>query len=136
MGLPPETNKLTEAIIGAAIAVHKALGPGLLETAYVACLAFELHQSGLKVETDVPVPVIYHEVRLECGFKLDMLVENKIVVEVKSVRELAPVHQAQVLTYLKLSDHLVGLLINFNVAVLVDGVKRLINAYATENQRT
>lgn len=120
-------NEISKAIIGCAIEVHKLLGPGLLESAYEECLYYELKQAGLKVEKQKPLPVIYKEVRLEAGYRIDLLVENKVVVEIKSVEVLNDVHTAQVLTYLKLSGCKLGLLINFNVTRLVDGLKRLIN---------
>ncbi len=120
-------NEISKAIIGCAIEVHKLLGPGLLESAYEECLYYELRQAGLKVEKQKPLPVIYKEVRLEAGYRIDLLVENKVVIEIKSVEVLNDVHTAQVLTYLKLSECKLGLLINFNSARLVDGLKRLIN---------
>ncbi|MGB9889999.1 MAG: GxxExxY protein [Anaerolineae bacterium] len=122
-------DRITEAIIGAAIEVHRALGPGLLESAYEACLAFELAQQGLKVEQQKPLPVIYKEVRLDCGYRLDLLVEGAVIVEIKAVDHLAPIHQAQLLSYLKLSGCKVGLLINFNVQVLKEGIKRVVNNF-------
>ena len=122
-----ELNRITEKTIGAAIAVHKELGPGLLESAYAACLAFELADRGLTVEQQRELPVTYRGARLDCGYRLDLLVENKIVVELKSVEKLAPIHEAQLLSYLKLSGCKLGLLINFNVHMLKDGIKRLVN---------
>jgi len=119
-------NDLTREIIGAAIEVHKQLGPGLLESAYEECLAHELQLRNLKVERQKPVPVVYKRVKLECGYRIDILVENRVVVELKSIEGFAPVHEAIVLTYLRLSDHKLGLLINFNVTVLKDGVRRFI----------
>lgn len=120
-------NPLTEAAIGAAIKVHKALGPGLLESVYLACLVFELRRSGLRVRASVPLPVEYDEVRISIGFKLDIVVEDYVILELKSVKKLAAIHDAQVLTYLKLSGYPVGLLMNFNVTLLKTGLKRLIN---------
>ena len=120
-------NQITEKIIGAAIEVHCALGPGLLESAYEACLVFELAQHGLKVEQQRPLPIVYREVKLECGYRLDLLVEEAVIVEIKAVNHLAPIHQAQLLSYLKLSGCKVGLLINFNVKVLKDGICRVVN---------
>src|SRR6266567_241228 len=114
-------NKTTEAIIGAAIQVHRALGPGLLESAYVACLAYELKKRGLVVEEQRPVPLVYEEVKLECGYRMDLLVEKSVVVEVKSIEALAPIHEAQTLSYLRLSGCKLALLINFNVTLLKDG---------------
>jgi GxxExxY protein len=120
-------NKITERIIGAAIRVHRTLGPGLLESAYVTCLAYELKRAGFEVEEQKPLPLVYEEVKLECGYRIDLMVEHSVVVEVKSVEALAPVHEAQTLTYLRLSGCKLGLLINFNVAVLKDGIRRFIN---------
>jgi GxxExxY protein len=120
-------NKITESIIGAAIQVHRTLGPGLLESAYVACLAFELGKRGLKVEQQKPVPLVYEQVKLECGYRMDVLVEQSVVVEVKSVEALAPIHEAQVMSYLRLSGCKLALLINFNVVVLKDGIRRFVN---------
>lgn len=124
-----EENDLTEKIIGCAIKVHRALGPGLLESAYQACLYYELVKSGLFVEKEKPLPLIYEEVRLDCGYRMDILVERKIIVEVKSVDALTDIHLAQVLTYLKLNKSRFGLLINFNVLMLKHGIKRVINGY-------
>jgi len=111
-------DQITDSIIGAAIEVHRALGPGLLESAYEACLAFEIAERRLKIEQQKPLPVIYREVKLDCGYHLDILVENAVVVEIKVVDRLAPIHKAQLLSYLRLSGCKVGLLINFNVKVL------------------
>ncbi len=119
--------QLTGRLIGAAIAVHNTLGPGLLESAYEACLEYELIQRGLAVERQKPLPVIYNGVRLEGGYRLDLLVEGLVIVEVKAVEALTPVHKAQVLSYLKLSGCKVGLLINFHVKMLMDGIQRLAN---------
>jgi GxxExxY protein len=121
-----ELNKLTDQIIGAAIEVHKVLGPGLLESAYEECLCHELHQRGLNFERQYPLPVIYKEVRLDCGYRLDILVEKKVVVEIKAVSSIEPIHEAQLLTYLKLGGWKLGLIINFNVALLKDGIRRRI----------
>ncbi|MBI5303351.1 MAG: GxxExxY protein [Chloroflexi bacterium] len=129
MGEKEEINLLTRTIIGAAIDVHRALGPGLLESAYETCLAFELGERGLKLEQQKPLPLVYKRVSLECGYRLDLLVEGKVVVEIKSVDRLLPIHQAQVISYLKLAQCKVGLLINFNNQVLKDGVVRVINGY-------
>jgi len=123
-------NRITESIIGAAIEVHRALGPGLLESAYEECLTFELVQRGLKVEQQKPLPVVYREVKLDCGYRLDLLVEEAVIVEVKAVDRLAPIHQAQLLSYLRLSGCKVGLLINFNVKVLKDGIRRVVNDFS------
>jgi GxxExxY protein len=122
-------NDITQRIIGCAIEVHKALGPGLLESAYEECLFFELQAAGLKVEKQKPLPVIYKDIRLEAGYRVDLLVEDCVVIELKSVEMLNDVHIAQTLTYLKLSGCKLGLLINFNVVKLVDGIKRLKNGY-------
>jgi GxxExxY protein len=119
-------NEITHAIIGAAIEVHKRLGPGLLESAYEECLLHELRTRNLSVERQKGLPVIYKEVKLDCGYRLDLLVEGKVVVELKSVENLAPIHEAIILTYLRLSGQKIGLLINFNVTVLKDGVRRFI----------
>jgi GxxExxY protein len=119
-------NDITYEIIGAAIEVHKQLGPGLLESAYEVCLAHELRVRKLNVERQVPVPVVYKDNKLECGYRIDLLVEGRIVVELKSVDGLAPVHEAILLTYMRLSDRKLGLLINFNVAALKDGIRRFI----------
>jgi len=119
-------NEITHAIIGAAIEVHKYLGPGLLESAYEECLVHELSLRNLKFERQKPIPVVYKETKLECGYRIDLLVEDKIVVELKSVEGLAPIHDAIVLTYLRLSGHKLGLLINFNVPILKEGIRRFI----------
>ncbi|MEP6947440.1 MAG: GxxExxY protein [Acidobacteriota bacterium] len=117
-------NLITEAVIGAAIEVHRQLGPGLLESAYQECLAREMLLRGIRFEREVPVPVIYKGVHLECGYRLDLLVENLVVVEIKALDILPPVSEAQLLTYLSLGGWQVGLLINFNVLVLKDGIRR------------
>lgn len=122
-----QLNKVTKMIIGAAIQVHRALGPGLLESAYESCLAYELRKRGLTVDQQKPVPLVYEEVKLECGYRMDLWVEHAIVVEVKSVEALAPIHEAQTLSYLRLSGSKLALLINFNVLVLRDGIRRFIN---------
>jgi GxxExxY protein len=121
----------TGQIVDAAMAVHSALGPGLLESAYEACLAFELRERGLLVETQVPLPVRYRGVRVETGYRLDLLVNRSVVVEVKSVRRLAPLHQAQLLSYLRLSGHRTGLLINFHEERLKNGIRRMLNDRAS-----
>jgi GxxExxY protein len=122
-------NEISGIIIGLAIDVHKVLGPGLLESAYKECLYYKLIQSGLYVEKERPMPLIFEEVKLEVGYRIDLLVENKIVIEVKSVDAFNDVHLAQTLTYMKLGNYRLGLLINFNVVKLKDGVKRVINGY-------
>lgn len=122
-----EINDITKKIIGAAIEVHRTLGPGLLESTYEACLFYELDQMGLYVERQVELPVKYKNVHLEIGYRIDLLVENKVIVELKSVKELLPVHTAQLITYLKISNKTKGLLVNFYEAKLIDGVKRISN---------
>ncbi|MBW1824776.1 MAG: GxxExxY protein [Deltaproteobacteria bacterium] len=122
-------NKITETIIGVAINVHRALGPGLLESAYEACMVYDLAQAGLKIEQQKPLPIVYRGVKLECAYRLDLMVENEVIVEIKSVEKLLPIHQAQLMSYLKLSDCKVGLLINFNVKILRNGIKRVVNNF-------
>jgi len=117
-------NEITQHVIGAAIEVHRQLGPGLLESAYEECLCHELALRKINFERQKPIPLVYKEVKLDCGYRLDLLVEERIVVELKSVDGLGPIHEAIVLTYLKLSGHKLGLLINFNVPLLKDGIKR------------
>ncbi len=118
------TNEITEIIIGCAIEVHKILGPGLLESAYEECLYYELINAGLQVERQKPVPVVYKEIKLDCGYRIDLLVENSIVLELKTVEAFNPVHEAQILTYMKFANKRFGLLINFNVTLLKNGLKR------------
>jgi GxxExxY protein len=120
-------NELSEIIIGSAIKVHKALGPGLLESTYEECLNYELKKSGLKVDKQKALPLVYEEIKLDCGYRIDLMVENKVIIEVKSVEALNDIFLAQVLTYLKLSNCKLGLLINFNVLRLKDGIKRVVN---------
>jgi GxxExxY protein len=122
-------DRLTETIIGAAIDVHKVLGPGLLESAYEVCLAHELLLSNICFERQVTVPVTYKSFPVDCGYRLDFLVEKTVVVELKAVEALQPIHQAQLLTYLKLGGWPIGLLMNFNVPVLKKGIKRLVNNF-------
>jgi GxxExxY protein len=117
---------LTEKIIGFAIEVHRQLGPGLLESAYEECLCYELGQNGLSFRRQVPLPVVYKAIRLDCGYRIDIVVEEKVILELKTVEHLISVHDAQLLTYLKLSGVPTGLLLNFNSAVLKDGVRRLV----------
>jgi GxxExxY protein len=119
-------NEITEKIIGAAIAVHKELGPGLLESAYEACLVYELVQSGLKVESQKSLPVSYRGVQVDCGYRIDLLVEDQIILELKAVEKMEPIHEAQLLSYLKLSGYKIGLLINFNVRLLRNGIRRFV----------
>lgn len=121
-----EINKITESIISAAIIVHKELGPGLLESTYEACLVYELGKKGLKVEQQKALPILYKDVKLDCGYRLDLLIDKKVIVELKSVEKLEPIHKAQVLSYLKLSGCKVALLINFNVKLLKHGICRLV----------
>ena len=118
MEFSPTTNK----IIGACIEVHKHLGPGLLESAYEECLAYELGARGFKFARQKPIPIVYKDVQLDCGYKIDLLVEDTIILELKAVETLLPIHEAQLLTYLKLTDLRLGLLINFNVPKLVHGI--------------
>jgi GxxExxY protein len=120
-------NEISGAVVDSAMKVHSALGPGLLESVYLACLAHELNQRGFRTAVQLPLPVIYEGVRLDLGFRLDILVENFVVVEIKAVDAISPVHQAQLLTYLKLSHKHLGLLINFNVVHLSDGIRRMVN---------
>jgi len=127
MELKERVDRITEGIIGSAIDVHRVLGPGLLESAYEACLAYELAQRELGFERQKGLPVIYREVTLDCGYRIDLLVEELVVVEVKVVEKLIPIHEAQLLSYLKLSGCPVGLLINFNVKVLKEGIRRMVN---------
>ena len=122
-----DPNKITETIIGAAIEVHRELGPGLLESTYEACLAYELVERGLKVERQKILPVKYHAVFLDCGYRIDLLVENLVIVELKVVERLGAIHEAQLLSYLKLSGASIGLLLNFNVTELRRGIRRLVN---------
>ncbi len=120
-------SELSHKIIGCAMKVHTELGPGLLENAYEECLFYELLQAGLKVEKQKVLPLIYHEVKLDAGYRIDLLVANKIIVEIKAIEAFNDVHLAQILTYLKLSNCKLGLLINFNVKSLKDGIKRVAN---------
>ena len=119
-------DNLTEKVIGAAIEVHRHLGPGVLESAYEECLCWELSQARLIVERQVPLPIAYKGINLEVGYRLDLVVEKQLIVELKTVERLLPIHEAQLLTYLKLSGIKTGLLLNFNSAVLKDGIKRMV----------
>jgi GxxExxY protein len=121
-----DLNNITERIIGAAIEVHKVLGPGLMESAYEECLCREFALRGIGVERQLPLPVEYKGVRLDCGYRLDLLVEQSVVVEIKSLSSIEPIHEAQLLTYLKLGGWKLGLLVNFNVSALKDGIRRRI----------
>jgi len=120
-------NEISYKIIGCAIDLHKTLGPGLLESVYEAALAYDLKEIGLNVQTQVPMPLVYKEVKQDVGYRLDIVVENKLILEIKSVENLAPVHFAQTLTYLKLSGLKLGLLINFNTKILKEGIHRIVN---------
>src|SRR5687768_207857 len=125
---------ITEQINGAAIAVHRELGPGLLETAYQACLEYELMQRDMNFQRHVKVPLIYQGVYIDCGYKLDLLVEDRVIVEVKSVERLAPIHSAQMITYLRLRRCPTGLLLNFNVTSMRQGIRRLTNRFLQDPQ--
>lgn len=120
-------NEISYKIIGAAMEMHKILGPGLLESVYENALAYDLKELGLEVKTQVPMPLVYKEVKQDIGYRIDLLVENSVIVEIKSVETLAPVHYAQTLTYLKLSDKKLALLINFNTKLLKEGIHRIVN---------
>lgn len=122
-------NKVSGAVVSAAMKVHTDLGPGLLESAYEACLAFQLRGHGHEVRRQVPLPLIYHGVNLDEGYRIDLLVDDVVVVEIKAIEALAPIHEAQVISYLKLSGRKVGLLINFNVVHLKDGIRRFVNNF-------
>ena len=124
-----DDNEITEKIIGAAIKVHRALDPGLLESAYQACLYYELVKLGLRVEKEKPLPLVYEEVKLDCGYRIDLLVDGRIIVGLKSVESLTDIHMAQIISYLKLADCQLGLLINFNVTQLTKGIKRVVNNF-------
>ena len=122
-----DVNQVSGVIVNAAMKVHSALGPGLLESAYEACLLHELRQLGMKVATQVSLPVAYDGIKIDVGYRVDLLVEDAVIVELKAVETLLPIHQAQLLSYLKLSGKRVGLLINFNVPHLKDGIRRMVN---------
>lgn len=122
-------NKITEKIIGCAIEVHRNLGPGLLESAYEECLCYELVQKGLQYERQVSLPVVYKGVKLDCGYKMDVIVENTVIIELKAVERILPIHEAQLLPYLKLYNKKLGLLINFHVPILKNGLKRIANNF-------
>lgn len=122
-----QENEISGIIVDCAIKIHKALGPGLLESVYVAALAHELRKRGLKVVVEQAIPVIYEEVKLDVGFRADLIVENRVVVEVKSIEAIAPVHSKVLLTYLRLANKRLGLLINFNVNLIKDGIKRVVD---------
>jgi GxxExxY protein len=120
-------NELSFKVIGVALELHKNLGPGLLESTYEAALKYDLEKSGLNIQHQVPMPFVYKEVKMDVGYRLDLVVENKLILEIKSLENLAPVHFAQLLTYLKLSDKKLGLLINFNTKLLKEGIHRVVN---------
>lgn len=120
-------NQLSNLIINRALKVHSALGPGLLESSYQECLFYELSEAGLFVEKEKPLPLVYESIKLECGYRVDIFVERKVIIEVKSVEAINDIHLAQVLTYLKLSDSKLGLLLNFNVTSMKNGIKRVVN---------
>ncbi|HMT75490.1 MAG TPA: GxxExxY protein [Chitinophagaceae bacterium] len=120
-------NELSTIVIGLAIDVHNVLGPGLLESAYKECLYYKLIKTGLFAEKEKPMPLVFEEVKLECGYRIDLLVNNKLVIEIKSVEALNDIHLAQTLTYMKLGNYKLGLLLNFNVVRLKDGIKRVVN---------
>ena len=122
-------DQISHRIIGAAIEVHRHLGPGLLESAYQSCLAFELKQLGVRLEEQKPLPVVYKQVKLDCGYRLDLVVEDEIIVEIKAIEKLLPIHEAQLLSYLRLAKKRVGLLMNFHVPVLKNGLKRIVNEF-------
>ncbi len=122
-----EENEISNVIIGVAIELHKSLGPGLLESAYENALVYDLREKGFDVKQQVAMPFVYKEVKLDVGYRIDLIVENKVLLEIKSVEELAPVHYSQVLTYLKLSNLKLGLLVNFNTKLLKDGIHRIVN---------
>lgn len=122
-------NTISEKVIGCSIEVHKVLGPGLLESSYVTCLAYELRQIGLKLEREKPIPIIYKGITLDCGYRADLIIEESVIIEAKAVQELNELHFAQLLTYLKLTDCRLGLLINFNAIRLKDGLKRVVNNF-------
>lgn len=122
-------NEITEVVIGCAIKVHRSLGPGLLESAYEECMDYELRKTILEIERQKPLPLIYEEVKLDCGYRLDFMANEKVIIEIKSVEALNDIHLAQILTYLRLSGCKVGLLINFNVLKLTNGLKRVVNNY-------
>lgn len=125
----PDLNRISETIIGRAIEVHRALGPGLLESAYEACLMYELLNSGLQVEQQKPLTITYKNTTIDCGYRLDMIVEDSVIIELKSVEQILPIHKSQLLSYLRLSGLTLGLLINFNVEVLKQGIHRVVNNF-------
>jgi GxxExxY protein len=120
-------NEISKIIVDCSIKIHKSLGPGLFESVYETALEYEIQKSGLFVQTQVPIPVVYETIRLEAGFRADVIVENKVIIEIKSIEAIALVHKKQLLTYLRLSNKKLGLLINFNVELLKDGITRIVN---------
>jgi len=122
-------DRLTEKIIGCAIEVHKSVGPGLLESAYEECRCFELASAGLEFRRQVSLPVVYKEIKLDCGYRLDIIVEDQVIIEIKAVERLAPIHEAQLLSYLRMLDRRVGLILNFHSTILKNGIKRIVNNY-------
>jgi len=126
---PQRLNQLTDQIIGSAIEVHRQLGPGLLESAYEECLAYEFSKLGLPFRRQLSLPLVYKEIQLDCGYRIDLLVGELIVIELKTVDAILPIHEAQLLTYLKLTDCPVGLIINFNVPLLKDGIRRMVHNF-------
>lgn len=123
------TNRLTEKIIGCAIEVHKGIGPGLFESAYEECLCFELGRAGLLFQRQVPLPVVYKGVRLDCGYRLDVVVEGQIILEIKAVEKIIPIHEAQMISYLRMLDKRIGLILNFHSTVLKTGIRRIVNNF-------
>ncbi len=120
-------NEISKLIVSSALKVHRALGPGLLESAYEACLFYELKKTGLRIEKQKPLPLVYEDVKLDIGYRVDIIVENKVIIEIKSVDTLSDIHLAQVLTYLRISNCKLGMLINFNVILIKTGIKRIVN---------
>lgn len=120
-------NEISKIVVDSALKVHRNLGPGLLESTYQACLLYELKKKNIFVESEVALPVVYEEVKLECGYRIDLWLERKVIIEIKSVEELNNVHMAQILTYLKLSENRLGFLINFNVSLIKNGIRRVVN---------
>jgi GxxExxY protein len=128
-------NEIAKHIVDAALKFHRRFGPGLLESVYEAVLAAELERRGLRVKRQQPIPVVYEDVRLDIGFRADLIVEDKVIIEIKSIEAIAPVHYKQVLTYLKIADKRMGLLINFNVELIKDGIKRVVNGLQGEGDQ-
>lgn len=120
-------NSITEKVIGCAIEVHRAIGPGLLESAYEECLCYELKEQGLNFKRQVPLPVVYKGVKLDCGYVLDIIVEDLVILEIKAVERVMPIHEAQLLSYLRMLDKRIGLILNFNMPIMKNGIKRIVN---------